>query len=51
MRWLLESGGSKNYALKSMDEVYGKLEEAALYIQRNPKIVKSITSPYIAKSL
>ena len=39
----------KNYALKSMDE--GKLEEAALYIQRNPKIVKSITSPYIAKSL
>ena len=39
----------KNYALKSMDEVY---EEAALYIQRNPKIVKSITSfPYIAKSL
>ena len=42
----------KNYALKSMDEVYGKLEEAALYIQRNPKIVKSITSfPYIAKSL
>jgi transposase len=42
----------KNYALKSMEEVYGKLEEAALYIQRNPKIVKSITSfPYIAKSL
>ena len=42
----------KNYALKSMDEVYGKLEEAALYIQRNPKIVKSITSfPYIAKAL
>jgi transposase len=42
----------KNYALKSMDEVYGKLEEAALYIQRNPKIVKSITSfPHIAKSL
>jgi hypothetical protein len=39
----------KNYALKSMDQVYGKLEEAALYIQRNPKIVKSITSfPYIA---
>jgi putative transposase len=42
----------KNYALKSMDEVYGKLEEAALYIQRNPKIVKSITSfPYIVNSL
>ena len=42
----------KNYALKSMDEVYAKLEEAALYAQRNPKVVKSITSfPYIAKSL
>jgi hypothetical protein len=24
-----------------MEEVYGKLEDAALYIQRNPKIVKS----------
>jgi len=35
-----------------MNEVYGKLEEAALYIQRNPQIVKSITSfLYIAKSL
>jgi transposase len=34
----------KNYALKSMDEVYAKLEEAALYIERNPAIVKSITS-------
>ena len=31
-------------ALKSMDEVYSKLEEAALYIDRNPAIVKSITS-------
>ena len=42
----------KNYALKSMDEVYSKLEEAALYIERNPDIVKSITSfPYIVKSL
>jgi len=41
----------KNYALKSMDEVNDKLDEAALYIKRNPKIVKSITSfPYIAKS-
>jgi hypothetical protein len=41
-----------NYALKSMDEVYSKLEESVLYIQRNPKIVKSITSfPYIVKSL
>jgi DDE superfamily endonuclease len=26
----------KNYALKSIDEVYAKLEEAALYIERNP---------------
>jgi putative transposase len=42
----------KNYALKSMDEVYSKLEEAALYIERNPAIIKSITSfPYIAKSI
>jgi hypothetical protein len=42
----------KNYALKSMDEVYAKLEEAALYIERNPALVKSITSfPYIARSI
>jgi transposase len=42
----------KNYALESMDEVYAKLEDAALYIERNPALVKSITSfPYIAKSL
>src|SRR5437764_5965000 len=41
----------KNYALKSMDEVNDKLDEAALYIERNPRLVKSITSfPYIAKS-
>ena len=41
----------KNYALKSMDEVNDKLDEAALYLERNPKLVKSITSfPYIAKS-
>jgi transposase len=41
----------KNYALKSMDEVNDKLDEAALYIKRNQKLVKSITSfPYIAKS-
>ena len=33
------------------DEVYDKLEEAALYLERNPELVKSITSfPYIAKS-
>ena len=42
----------KNYALKSMDEVYAKLEEAASYIECNPKLVKSITSfPYIVRSL
>src|SRR5262249_35840653 len=42
----------KNYALKSMDEVYAKLEQAALYIERNPALVKSITAfPYIAKSI
>jgi transposase len=41
----------KNYALKSMDAVRKKLKEAILYIKRNPKAVKSITSfPYIAKS-
>jgi hypothetical protein len=41
----------KNYALKSMDKVYDKLQEAAPYLERNPKIVQSITAfPYIAKS-
>ena len=41
----------KNYALKSMDAVYDKLEEAALYIERNRALVKSIASfPYIVKS-
>jgi hypothetical protein len=34
-----------------MNQVYAKLEEAALYMERNPKLVKSITSfPYIVKS-
>jgi hypothetical protein len=27
-----------------MDEVYDKLEEAALYLERNPELVESITS-------
>jgi transposase len=41
----------KTYALKSIDAVQSKLEEATLYIERNPQTVKSITSfPYIAKS-
>ena len=42
----------KNYPLKSMDEVRAKLKQAILYIERNPAIVRSITSfPYIIKSL
>ena len=42
----------KNYALKSIDAVRRKLEEAILYIERNPETVKSITSfPYIVRSL
>ena len=41
----------KNYVLKSIDAVRTKLKQAILYIERNPKIVKSITSfPYIRKS-
>ena len=42
----------KNYALKSIDAVHAKLKQAILYIERNPKTVKSITSfPYIVRSL
>ena len=42
----------KNYALKSIDAVRAKLKQAILYIERNPILVRSITSfPYIAKSL
>jgi hypothetical protein len=42
----------KNYAFKSMDEVCDKLEEAVLYVERNPKMVKSITSfPYTVDSM
>jgi hypothetical protein len=34
-----------------MNHVYAKLDEAVLYIEQNPKLVKSITSfPYIVKS-
>lgn len=41
----------KNYALKSIDAVHLKLNEAISYINRNPDLVKSIASfPYIAKS-
>jgi hypothetical protein len=36
---------------QSMDAVYDKLEEAAIYMERNRKVVKSIASfPYIVKS-
>src|SRR5947209_4976724 len=42
----------KNLALKSMNEVYAKLREAVLYIERNANLVRSITSfPYIVSSL
>jgi transposase len=42
----------KNYAAKSMDEVCDKLVDAALYIECNRKLVKSMTSfPYIVSSL
>ena len=42
----------KNYALKSMDAVRAKLKQAILYLERNPKLVRSITSfPYIVNSL
>ena len=42
----------KNYALKSIDAVRAKLEQAILYLEHNPDIVKSITGfPYIIKSL
>ena len=41
----------KNYALKSIDAVYAKLNEAISYINRNPELVKSITPfPYIVRS-
>jgi transposase len=41
----------KNYALKSIDAVYAKLDEAIGYINRNPELVKSITSfSYIVRS-
>jgi hypothetical protein len=42
----------KNHAAKSMDEVCEKPVKGSLYIERNPKLVKSMTSfPYIASSL
>jgi transposase len=42
----------KNYALKSIDAVRDKLDEAVLYLEHNPDIVKSISSfPYIINSI
>jgi putative transposase len=42
----------KNYALKSIEAVHRKLEEAIIYIERNPELVKSITGfPYIVRSI
>ncbi len=42
----------KNYALRSMAAVRAKLNQAILYLERNPRLVRSITSfPYIVKSL
>jgi hypothetical protein len=42
----------KNYALKSMDTVRAKLRQAILYIDHNPKLVRSITSfPHIVKDV
>jgi hypothetical protein len=42
----------KNYAPQIHGGGLRKLEEAALYIERNPALVKSITSfPHIAKSI
>jgi hypothetical protein len=42
----------KNHALKSIDAVRAKPEEAILSLERKPEIVKSIPSfPYILKSL
>ena len=42
----------KNYALKSMNAVRAKLKQAILYIERNPKLVCSLTSfSYIVNSL
>jgi hypothetical protein len=39
-------------ALKSMEAVRAKLRQAILYIERNPKLVRSITCfPYIVNSL
>jgi hypothetical protein len=46
-----QSRSKRRNALKSIDAVRAKLKQAILYIERNPTMVKSITSfPYIRKS-
>jgi hypothetical protein len=43
------SSTRQNYAAKSIDEVCDKLVRAALYIERNPRMVKSMTSfPFVS---
>ena len=42
----------KNYALKSMNALRAKLKQVIDYIERNPKLVRSLTPfPYIVNSL
>ena len=51
-QWSLLRRPAASSQRTSGDAVRTKLEEAILYIERNPKTVKSITSfPYIVKSL
>ena len=46
------SSTRQNYAAKSIDEVSSKLIDAALYIEGNPKMVKSMIGfPYILNAL
>jgi len=52
MRVATSSSTRQNYALKSMDAVRAKLKQAILYVERNPGLVRSMTSfPYIINSL
>jgi hypothetical protein len=48
----MRSGSSKTAPPTSMGEVCEMLVDGSLYIERNPKLVKSMTSfPYIASSI
>ena len=52
MRMATSSSTRQNYAAKSIDEVCDMLVKAALYIESNPKMVKSMTAfPYIINAL